>query len=113
MIPLILVGNYMGWVMLAIAMIIINYVDYVTMQYILYALICFLGFAAAGVLGVFVARDWSDILSYNFSRIIIDASNLTTVVDDIRIFTIITSVSISAGCFMQLVVDFELPQRTQ
>ena len=42
----------------------------------LYVGICFLGFCAAGVLGVFPAMDWSQILSNINSFVIIDPFNL-------------------------------------
>lgn len=63
------------------------------MQYLLYVLVCFLGFAAAGILGAFVAVSWSEILDNRFSRLIIDIGNFGTKVDDIRISVAAMSVS--------------------
>ena len=45
-------------------------------QDMLYVVICFLGFCAAGVLGVFPAMDWSRILSSISSLTVIDPFNL-------------------------------------
>ena len=47
-------------------------------QDILYILVCFLGFCAAGVLGVFPAMDWSQIISnINRAALILDPLMLT------------------------------------
>ena len=37
------------------------------LQFLLYILVCFCGFAAAGVLGVFISIDWWDVTAAVFS----------------------------------------------
>ena len=77
---------------------------YFFLQYLLFVLLCFAGFAAAGILGLLTSMDWSAILTEQES--LPDIVNIVPVVEDILDSLMATSVSILKFCFILRVTVF-------
>ena len=66
------------------------------LQYLLYSLMCFLGFVGDGVLGAFNAIDWSTIADNDVITFIDEDNSVESRLNDIGILVATTSVSIAS-----------------
>ena len=68
----------------------------------LYVLVCFLGFAAAGILGAFTAQDWFSVVDFSVSQSVENLRNSVAATSVSSFKDNTTAFDYNARCVIQL-----------